>query len=294
MLDADETKRRFPSLSTCTQAPDFETGEEHPCGSGGLNLLEVDGGHMDPVNAAQDLVDACRARGVELRFRSPVKTLRKAGGRVAAVELPDGERLGAGLVINAAGLWCGALYKEAGVPVSWDLAPTRIQVLTRARPDTLEGHIPVTLDMLGGIYFRTQNRGQQLIASSVLEEDEREAVDDPDNFARHTDTEFEIPKLHALHHRLPALDRQRRVTGYCGLYTVNRDDIHPVLGPTGLEGFWVANGFSGHGFKLGPAIGAMVGRELTGEGDAYDTAIPLSFLGFGREPIVLESKSVLA
>jgi glycine/D-amino acid oxidase-like deaminating enzyme len=56
----------------------------------------------------------------------------------------------------------------------------------------------------------------------------------------------------------------------------------------------VANGFSGHGFKLAPAIGSMLAQALTGEGSDFDTAVPLSFLSVGREPIVLDSKSVLA
>jgi sarcosine oxidase subunit beta len=294
VIDADETRRRFPALSTCTRAPDLETGEAHACTHGGLNFLEVEGGYMDPVSAAQDLVDACRAGGVEVRFRAPVSRIVRHGGRVSGAHLADGSGISCATLINAAGPWCNALYAEAGLASPWPLVPTRIQVLHRDRPAALEGHIPVTVDMRGGIYFRTQNRGQQLIVSSVLEEDEREAVADPDDFPRYTDTDFELAKLHALHHRLPALDTRSRVTGYCGLYTVNLEDVHPVLGPTAVEGFWVANGFSGHGFKLAPAIGAILARELTGNSDAFDTQLPMAFLAVDREPIALDSKSVLA
>ena len=117
--------------------------------------------------------------------------------------------------------------------------------------------------MAGGIYFRTQNNGQQLVVGSVREEDETEVVADPDDFQTETDDDFEVRILHALHHRLPALAYRGQVRGYCGLYTTNREDVHPVLGPTELDGFWVANGFSGHGFKLAPAIGSMLAQALT-------------------------------
>jgi glycine/D-amino acid oxidase-like deaminating enzyme len=40
-------------------------------------------------------------------------------------------------------------------------------------------------------------------------------------------------------------------------------DWHPVIDTTGPEGFAVAAGFSGHGFKLSPAIGEMVATLIT-------------------------------
>jgi glycine/D-amino acid oxidase-like deaminating enzyme len=178
--------------------------------------------------------------------------------------------------------------------VKWDLKPTRIQVLYRDRPPELPGHIPVTADLEGGIYFRTQNRGQQLIVGSVLEEDEREVVTNPDEFDRDADEDFRLVKLHILHHRLPDLPSHGRVSGYCGLYTMNRDDVHPVVGPTDVDGFWVANGFSGHGFKLAPAIGSMVAQALTGDRVESDTPVPIAFFAIDREPIRLKSKNVLA
>lgn len=294
VLDDGELQERFPAFSTCTIAPDTDTGEPHECRGGGRHLLELDGGYMDPTGAMQDLVDACRARGVTVAFRSEVSGIRKQGGRISAVELSSGETMATPLLINAAGPWCMRLYDAAGLDVQWDLKPTRIQVLYRDRPPELRGHIPVAVDMEGGVYFRTQNRGQQLIISSVLEEDERETVANPDEFERDADEDFRLVKLHVLHHRLPDLPQRGKVLGYCGLYTVNRDDVHPIVGPTEIDGFWVANGFSGHGFKLAPAIGSMVAQAITGDTLDTDTSIPVSFFSIDREPIELASKSVLA
>ena len=70
--------------------------------------------------------------------------------------------------------------------------------------------------------------------------------------------------------------------------------MHPILGPTEIDGFWVANGFSGHGFKLAPAIGSMLAQAVTGETSDFDTEVPLSFLAVDREPIGVASKNVLA
>ncbi len=294
VLDDDDIAERFPALSTCTLAPDLETGEAHDCVGGSRNLFEVEGGHVDPVAAACDLAEACRNAGVAVRFRRRVTGIGVTGGRVASVSLDDGSGLATPLLINAAGPWCNELLRMAGLELPWSLVPTRIQVMYRERPSVLEGHIPVTADLAGGIYFRTQNNGQQLVIGSVREEDEREAVEDPDDFGTETDQDFEVLNLHVLHHRLPALPASGRVRGYCGLYTTNLQDVHPVLGPTQLDGFWVANGFSGHGFKLAPAIGSMLAQALTGERRDFDTDVPLSFLAVDRDPIGITSKNVLA
>lgn len=294
VLDDADMQLRFPALSTCTLAPDLETGEAHACEVGGLNLLELEGGYIDPMSAAQDLVDACRSLGVDVHFRARVVGINTSGGRVAGVTLENGTALHTALLVNASGPWCQQLFAAVGLDVAWDLTPVRIQVLYRDRPAALQGAIPVTVDMAGGIYFRTQNRGQQLVVGSILEEDEREVVADPDHYNVAHDADFELLKLHVLHHRFPALPWRGKVRGYCGLYTVNRDDVHPILGPTAIEGFWVANGFSGHGFKLAPAIGSLLAQAITGEKRDFDSAVPLEFFGIDRRPIAIASKSVLA
>lgn len=294
VLDDGELKKRYPAFNTCTLAPDFESGEPHDCEGNSQNLLEVDGGWVDPVAAAQDLVETCRNQGVDVRFKSKVSKISTSGGRVESVTLSNGDRISTPLLINASGPWCQQLFDEIDLKICWNLKPTRIQVLYRDRPDELKGHIPVTVDMGAGIYFRTQNRGQQLIVSSVLEEDEKEVVSDPDDYQIIHDEEFELLKMHALHHRFPDLPYRGKIQGYCGLYTINRDDVHPIVGPTEIEGFWVANGFSGHGFKLAPAIGSMVAKSITGEGRDFDTDVPHSFFAIDRHPIDLTTKSVLA
>ena len=67
-----------------------------------------------------------------------------------------------------------------------------------------------------------------------------------------------------------------------------------MVGPSGVEGLWVANGFSGHGFKLAPSIGSLVAQAYTGVSIEFDTDVPMSFLSVDREPIDVAVKNVLA
>ncbi|MEM9534018.1 MAG: FAD-binding oxidoreductase, partial [Pseudomonadota bacterium] len=271
-------------------------GEVPASAGGGRHLYERDGGYMDPVAAAEDLAQAATERGVRIQWGQQVIEVIQRGGCVTGLKTAAGDEFSSPLIVNAAGPWCGQLSSAAGLSLPWDLVPTRIQVLYLDRGPSLPGHIPVTADMAGGIYFRTQNAGQQLVVGSVREEDEREAVPDPDHFQTTHDDEFGYVQLHMLAHRLPGLPTHGRVRGYCGLYTVNRDDVHPVLGPTELDGFWVANGFSGHGFKIAPAVGALLADAIAGRliDDPFSTSVPLETFGVSREPITLQSRSVLA
>lgn len=79
-----------------------------------------------------------------------------------------------------------------------------------------------------------------------------------------------------------------------GLYTINHQDVHPVVGPTAIDGYLVMNGFSGHGFKESQMFGSMIARYLTGETAAFDTEVAMAFYSIDRAPLRLADKNVLA
>jgi sarcosine oxidase subunit beta len=67
-------------------------------------------------------------------------------------------------------------------------------------------------------------------------------------------------------------------------------DDHPILGPApDLEGFWLAVGFSGHGFMHAPAVGrAMADWILTGQPVDLDSAA-FSLARFAGEPLHIDA-----
>lgn len=294
VLDDHDLKARFPALNPCYKAPDLTMGEAHACVGGGLHLLELDGGYMDPVDAMQDLLSALRRRGVDVRFRRQVVGIDVKGGSVRGVQLADGGDISCAHLINAAGPWCNDIFALAGLDCPWPLNPTRIQIVHIDRSPEINGDIPVAVDTQSGIYFRSQSRGQEIILGSVLEEDEKEVVSSPNDYPRFVDDAFGQSKLHALQHKIPALRVRGRVRGYSGLYTINAADVHPVVGETALDGFYAANGCSGHGFKLAPAIGSLIAQALIGNASSFDTGVSADFLSFSRTALEVTSKSVLA
>jgi glycine/D-amino acid oxidase-like deaminating enzyme len=292
-LRPEDVTALFPAVSNCAEPYDLTGEVEHVCRPGEAFLYEPRSGYADPVGANEDLIEATRARGGEIRFKTQVVGFVKGEESVTGVKLADGSSISADLVINAAGPWCNSLNAMAGADIRWTLTPTRIQTVYRPWPEDL-GPLPIGMDAVMGIYFRPESSGRQIMVGSVIAEDEEEIIEDPDSFKRVPDAEYTQMKLAAFHHRIPSLEPRGQVTGIAGLYTINREDVHPIVGPTGIDGFWVANGFSGHGFKLAPAIGSMIAQEVSGERTDFDTDIPMSFFAVDREPIDVDVKSVLA
>jgi glycine/D-amino acid oxidase-like deaminating enzyme len=65
--------------------------------------------------------------------------------------------------------------------------------------------------------------------------------------------------------RMAAFADGALTASWIGPYDIT-PDWNPVLGPVeGIKGLHVAFGFSGHGFKLAPAIGLMLAQTVLGE-----------------------------
>jgi glycine/D-amino acid oxidase-like deaminating enzyme len=69
-----------------------------------------------------------------------------------------------------------------------------------------------------------------------------------------------------------------------------------MIGETRVRGLWACNGFSGHGFKLAPAVGSMLAQQIAGVrmADAWETSVPKDFMGPYRQPLTLGQNTVFA
>jgi sarcosine oxidase subunit beta len=115
------------------------------------------------------------------------------------------------------------------------------------------------------------------------------AKDSHSSFDTHVDWAG-LPRIGALAtHRMPALARARFGSkAWAGLYDVSPDD-HAILGTVPeVEGFYCANGFSGHGFQHSPAAGRVI-AELVTTGRVTDLDIsPLSITRFQTGALLSE------
>ena len=62
---------------------------------------------------------------------------------------------------------------------------------------------------------------------------------------------------------MPSIGDAELFTGYSGLYT-STPDLHPIIDAVdGISGLYICSGFSGHGFKLAPAVGTVMTELIT-------------------------------
>src|SRR5262249_56752627 len=119
-------------------------------------------------------------------------------------------------------------------------------------------------DVGPNIYTRPE-LGEHILVGG-LEPEEALDVADPDRYKEGVSLDESTEALARVSHRFPVLADGHIARGYAGCFDVT-PDWHPVIDRVGPEGFYVAAGFSGHGFKLSPAVGHMV-ATLVADGPA--------------------------
>jgi len=298
VLDADAMKEKFPLLSTEPFPTYDDEGNEVTPDTGPFSAVYEHGcGHLDSSTCLTDLHKACVRDGIDIRFNQRVASFDTTadGSKVQGVTMEDGSKIGAGVVVNASGPWFNKLNATAGVNLSTTALPVRIQVGHKYVPDEFCS-LPFVADGYGpsGIYFMPRAANNQLVFGSVAHRFESEVVD-PDDYNTALDPDVKQDYLNCLFHRMPTLPRDGEIVGFSSMYTVNQDDVHPMIGETAVGGLWACNGFSGHGFKLAPAVGSLVAQQVTGlKTDAWETSMATDFMGPYREPLKLKQKTHFA
>ena len=91
-----------------------------------------------------------------------------------------------------------------------------------------------------------------------------------------------------LAHRYPPFDRLRLERGWAGLYAVTPDENAIYGEHPELPGFYLANGFSGHGLMMAPASGKVMSEILRlGRPETIDVTC-LSLERFERGELIRE------
>jgi sarcosine oxidase subunit beta len=222
-------------------------------------LWEPESGYGDPVGVAAGFADAARRLGVVIEQPAEVTGIITRADRVRGVRLASGEEIETGTIVNAAGLWSPRVARLAGLELP--IVIGRHPVFIIERDGAFGPPHPVYLDLAGGAYVRPETGGLTLTGS--LTDDETQHPMDPDHLGMETTWEEAEPVLARTARALPRLADARYRRGYAGAFDVTPDWM-PILDRSPVEGFWIAAGMSGHGFKLCPAVGEMMAALVTG------------------------------
>ena len=214
-------------------------------------------GYCNPVETAQGFARAARAAGARILEDTAVLGLLVEGDRVRGVRTAAGDIL-APVVLDAAGLWSAPVAAMAGVELPIHVCRHKISIVTWPEADR-RPH-PMVYDFVTNIYTRPELGDHILVGG--LDVEESQAAADPDAYKEGVSLDESVDALARVSHRFPVLAEGRIARGYAGCFDVT-PDWHPILDRVGPAGFHVAAGFSGHGFKLSPAVGRMVAALIT-------------------------------
>ncbi len=237
---------------------------------------EPDSGYANPYLVTTSFAAGARELGSEIVTRAQATGIEISGGRVQAV-LSDQGRVETPVAVVAAGPWANTLM--AGTGVEFPLVPVRHQVALATRPPGLLPQHPIVGDIAQSLSFRPESPTLTMVGFG---EDEVEL----DNYDEGIDQADAADAMTRVIHRMPAMDQSYLRGGWAGLFTTT-PDWHPILDRVpGIEGLFCMVGFSGHGFKLAPAIGqAMSELILDGQASSVDLS-PLRFSRFEEDDLV--------
>lgn len=224
-------------------------------------------GLADPNSITQGFAKGARAYGTQIETATLVTGIRVEHERIAAVITDRGE-IATRTVVNCAGPWAAHIGAMAGVDIP--IVPLRRQFFTTdALPQIPRTH-PMTIEFATSLYFHPEGAGLLIGMSNP---DEKPG----DTYA--IDEEFHCKTLERALYRLPLLEDACVASQMAGLYEMT-PDAHPILAQARARpGFYIAAGFSGHGFQHSPATGKVM-SELILDGKA--TTIDIAMLNLER------------
>jgi len=220
---------------------------------------EPEAGCVDAALVLHGYAASAVRQGVRIETGVEVLEIEVERGRVSGVLTAAG-RISARTVVLCAGPWARRLAARAAVDLPLTVIRPQVAFLRRPGDFGAESH-PVMADLRNGFYCRPEAGGRTLVGALDVSQDP--VVPDPDAYDEAPTPEFLAWSREQASRRMPAMRRSFGRGGYGALYTLTPDS-HPVVGEApGIGGLYLAVGFSGHGFKLSPAVGRGLAELIT-------------------------------
>ena len=252
LLSADEATQRLPICRFDDAA---------------LIGFEPEAGFADAYLVATGFARAARRRGVKIIEGVEVQTLLREQGKVVGVDTSQG-RFEAPTVVSAQNIWAKDIERWTGIETP--VRAERHTVLALVGPQAYTYAMPVYKDLgsPGMLYCRSYGGTQMLVSEGIT----GQALAAPDNEQGDVSMDYVAEVGAQVAERFPSYETAGLASSWTGVYDVT-PDWNPVLGRLpDVPGLIVAYGFSGHGFKLSPAVGRVLAQEALG----LPTDVPLA------------------
>ena len=222
-------------------------------------------GHLNPFKTTQAFANAFTTLGGTICTNITVTGITTKNGRVSGVDTTAGH-IASPCVVNAAGGYTQGLAALAGVDLP--LYSERHNILITEPVE------PILSTML--MSFSLNFYCQQVPHGSFIMG--RTCDNQPRDLRITADSSFPELMAKTITAVMPAAKNLRMLRQWAGLYNMSPDK-HPIYDEAPeLPGFYVAAGYSGHGFMLGPATGQSMAELILG----LTPSLPWGKLGVKR------------
>jgi sarcosine oxidase subunit beta len=161
-------------------------------------------------------------------------------------------------VVNACGAWSPEIARMLGIELP--NTPHRHEICST---EPLKPWLrPLVADLTDGLYFSQSTRGE--IVGGIGQEWVPHGLNQESSFA------FLGKYARSLTRACPVLGSVKVLRQWAGCYDLT-PDANPIVGPVdGVEHFYQASGFMGHGFMMAPIVGKLIAENI-----AHGTDFPL-------------------
>ena len=236
-----------------------------------IGAYEPASGYADPSGTAAGFLAAARRNGARAIQGCRVQSVVVEGEAVAGVETNRG-RFDAPVVVDVAGAWAAELARTAGVDVP--VETWRHDTAYFGLPDGRGPGFPIVIDEANQVYFRPEGREMMLVgleSGNVL-------GGSPDRPLEGLRPEALEEMVTRVCNRVPWMADGTLRTAHGGQDGITPDQ-RAILGAAGPDGFFLACGFSGTGFKTAPAVGACLAELIL---DGRSTTVDISGYSLDR------------
>lgn len=234
-------------------------------------------GHVNPFLVTMAYAEAAKRNGVTILKDTEALKIIYERNKITGVETSQGI-IETDKVLNAAGGWAREIGKMAGLDLPVFSERHEILVTEPVNP-ILD---PMVMSFSYNIYCQQSPHGSFIMGYGP--ENERH------NHRINSSCEFLENMSKKATWLLPPLKKLRIVRQWAGSYNISPDKQPIVCESEELKGFYMAVGFSGHGFMLSPSIGIYLTSLILEEEPPFDITLDLG--RFERKEIISEPSVV--
>jgi sarcosine oxidase subunit beta len=243
----------------------------------GAAFCEKDG-FLNPFKTTDAFYQAAKRLGVEFYTFTEVTDIKVEHGKVIGVETNKGN-ISTNIVVNATNGWSKQLCEMVGVDVP--VYSERHQIMVTEPVEPLQG--PMVMSF--GLNFYIQ---QSLDGSFI---GGRGDANEPRDLRMTSSWHFLEEMAKTIDLVLPTISKLRVIRQWAGLYNMTPDKQPIYDKADNVEGYYIAIGYSGHGFMFGPITGVVMSEMILGEEPTIDVSM-LNLNRFKTGKLLLEPSVV--